>query len=380
MPKLRLHKLAAVVVLAGAALWIGTGEFSSVGSAVVERDPRQAEQEAATTTPAIVRTVAVVTPPRMQHARAIRISGVTEANRRTRLAARAAGVIAELPAEQGKPVAAGDVVMRLDAEGKVAAVEMAKAMLVQRQAEMEAAERLARSGNMARLQLDGARTALASAKSQLESMEAELARDELRAPFDGLIDRVVVEQGSTIQQGAEVATILDLDPIVAVGEVSEHELAYLRPGANAEVRLVNGVRVTGTLRYISRDATPQTRTFRVEVAIPNADHAIPAGMTAEITLRSEEVPAVYMPRSVVTLSKAGDLGIRVVRGDDTVAFVPIDLIDDTPGGLVLGGVSPDSRVIVAGQDLVTDGERVNAVEADAATIKRLVGEVTGTVN
>lgn len=379
MPKLRLHKLAAVVVLAGAALWIGTGEFSSVGSAIPQHDEREAEKQTVAA-PAILRTVAVVTPPRVEHARAIRMSGVTEANRRTRLASRAAGVIAELPAEQGNTIAAGELVMRLEAEGKMSAVEMAKAMLAQRQAEMEAAERLARSGNMARLQLDGARTALASAKSQLESMEAELARDELRAPFDGLIDRVVVEQGSTIQQGAEVATILDLDPIVAVGEVSEHELAYLRPGANAEVRLVDGSRVTGTLRYISRDATPQTRTFRVEVAIANADHAIPAGMTAEITLRSDEVPAVYMPRSVVTLSKSGDLGIRVVRGDDTVGFVPIDLIDDTPGGLVLGGVSADSRVIVAGQDLVSDGERVNAVEADAATVRRLVGEVAGAVN
>lgn len=374
MPRIRFHKLAAVLVFAGAALWVGSGEFSSVGSAVTERQPARPVEPAPAPVP-ILRTVAVVAPPRVEHARAIRISGVTEANRRTRLAARNAGIIAELPVEQGRTVKEGDIVLRLDAEGKAAAVEMARTMLTQREAELAAAERLARTGNMAKLQLDNARTALSAAKSQLETAEAELARNELRAPFDGLVDRVVVERGSTVQQGAEVATILDLDPILVVGEVSERDLSMLRLGNGADIRLVSGTKVAGTLRYVSRDASAQTRTFRVEVAVANADNRIPAGMTAEITLRADRVPAVFLPRSVVTLSNAGDLGVRVVR-NGIVEFVPIDLIDDTPQGLVLGGVAADARIIVAGQDLVSDGDRVNAVEADAETVRKLVGEVT----
>ena len=52
-------------------------------------------------------------------------------------------------------------------------------------------------------------------------------------------------------------------------------------------------------------------------------------------------------------------------------FFPIDLIDDTPTGLVLGGIPADARIIVAGQDLVTEGDRGQPVEADAETIKKL---------
>jgi multidrug efflux system membrane fusion protein len=103
-------------------------------------------------------------------------------------------------------------------------------------------------------------------------------------------------------------------------------------------------------------------------------------MTAEITLRSDPVDAVFLPRSVVTLSGAGDLGIRIVGPDNKVGFVPIDLIDDMPTGLVLGGVPKDARIIVAGQDLVAEGDTVNPVEADAATVRRLIGEATGTTN
>ena len=179
-------------------------------------------------------------------------------------------------------------------------------------------------------------------------------------------------------QGGQVATLLSLDPVVVKGEVSERDLRYVRTGDKAEATLVNGQDVSGEVRYISRESTPATRTFRVEVAIPNADERIPAGMTAEITVRAVAADSVILPRSVVTLSAKGDLGIRAVDKDGKVAFYPIDLVDDTTNGLVLGGVPADARVIVAGQELVTEGEVVNAVPADAEMIKKLVGDATGT--
>jgi len=373
MSKFRFHKLAALAVLAGFSAWIATGEFSTVGSAQSEAKAKSDPAESK----APVRTVAVVTPPRTEHARAIRISGRTEANKRAVLATRANGIIAELPVSQGQRVKAGDLVLKLDAEEKEAMVASARQVLEQREAEAAAAERLVKSGSIAKLQADNVRSALASARSQLEQMQADLGRIEVRAPFDGIIDRVPVERESAVMQGSEVATILNLDPILAKGEVSERNLGMISVGASADVRLVDGTKVTGTIRYISREATPATRTFPIEIAIPNSDGAIPAGMTAEITLRAEPVDAIVLPRSVVTLSAMGDLGIRAVGKDEVVTFYPIDLVDDTPHGLVLGGIPAEARIIVAGQDLVSEGDKVQAVEADAETVRKLAGEVAG---
>ncbi len=371
MTKVRFHKLAAIGVLIGFAVWMGTGEFSSVGSAATEtaKNPAAGERPKAPT-----RTVAVITPPRVQHARAIRMSGQTEADKRAVLATRVGGVIAKLPVKQGQHVKAGDLVLMLDAEEKTAAVETARQLVAQRQAEADAQERLVKSGNSPKLQTDIVRSALAQAKSQLEAAQAELARNEVKAPFDGVIDRVPVELGSSIMAGAEVATLLNLDPIVAKGEISERDLRYVKLGDEAEVRLVNGEIVPGTVRYISRDASAATRTFRIEIAVPNAEGAIPAGMTAEITVRARPADAVVLPRSVVTLSGNGDLGIRSVDKDRKVTFHPIDLVDDTPNGLVLGGIPADARIIVAGQDLVSEGDTVEPVEADAETIRKLAAK------
>ena len=371
MPKFRFHKLAALLVLAGFAGWVATGEFSSVGSASDAPAQKPAGQQEAT---AEARKVAVVTPPRTQHARAIRISGLTEADKRAVLATRVGGVIARLPVTQGQHVKAGDLILMLDAEEKIAAADSARQLVAQRQAELTAAERLAKSGNLPKLQLDTARSNLTSARSALRAAEAELDRNEVKAPFDGVVDRVPVELGSAVMQGGEVATVLSLDPVVARGEISERDLRYVKVGDEADVRLVSGETVTGKLRYISRDASAATRTFRVEVAVPNPDGAIPAGMTAEITLRASPSDAVMLPRSVVTLSGDGDLGIRAVGGDDKVVFFPIDLIDDTAHGLVLAGIPADARVIVAGQELVAEGDMVEPVEADAQTLQKLAGE------
>ncbi len=377
MAKIRFHKIAAVAVLAGFAAWIATGEFSAVGSAQQSEGGETKPTPPAGEEKPVVRTVAVVKAPRVNHSRAIRISGQTEADKRAVLATRVAGVIGELPAKQGERIEAGGLVLKLNAEGKQSAVDSAEAVVAQRQAEWEAAERLAKTGSIPKLQLDTARAALAAAKSQLEMAQAELSRIEVHAPFAGVVDRVDVELGASVAQGAQVATLLSLDPIIGKGEVSERELGHLKIGDEAEVRLVNGETVAGKLRYVSRDASTATRTFRVEVAVPNPDGTVPAGMTAEVTLRTAPVDAVVLPRSVVTLSKTGDLGIRAVDPKNTVVFFPIDIVDDTQTGLVLAGIPADARVIVQGQDLVTEGDVVNPVEPDPATVERLMREASG---
>lgn len=381
MAKYRFHKIAAIAVLVGFAAWMGTGKFSSVGSAAAEGESAekaaQARQAAAEIKPP-VRTVAVVKPPRIEHARAIRISGQTQADKRAVLATRAAGIIAELPVTEGDRVKAGDLILRLESEEKPAAIETATQRVSQREAELEAAQQLSKTGNLAKLQLATAVSALAEARSQLEMARADLERTRIVAPFDGIVDDISVELGSSVIQGGEIAIMLSLDPVIVKGEISERDLSHIKIGDTAQAVLVNGAEVEGTVRYISREATAATRTFRAEIAIPNPEGKIPAGMTAEITLRSAPVDAVALPRSVVTLSGSGDLGIRAVDDANKVVFYPIDLVDDTPNGLLLAGIPGDARVIMAGQDLVKEGDEVSPVDADPALLQKLAQDATGT--
>lgn len=365
----RFHTVAAFVVLAVSAAWVLTGEFSSIGSAAQETSSDESRgEQPAEPTEKVLRTVAVIEPAFIQHNRIIRISGVTAPDKRTTLATRSAGILGELKVEKGDRVKAGDVILVLDGAEKQSMVATAEALLDQRRKEADNVERLVKNGIAPTTQMDNARSALASARSQLEAAQAEIDRLTVVAPFSGIIDQVKVEEGSWLPSGEDVAVLIQLDPVVALGEVSEREIAHVSVGREAEVRLISGEIVSGTVRHVSLEATAGTRTFPIEVAIPNPDNRVPSGMTAEIMVKSEAVQAVKLPRSVVTLDPSGNLGLRILKDDGTVGFVPIDLIDDTSDGLILSGIPAEAKIIVAGQDLVTDGETVNAVPADSSLV------------
>jgi membrane fusion protein, multidrug efflux system len=360
MPK--LHRIAAFCVLAAAAAWIATGEFSSVGSA--QGTAEGADAEPVVPEKPLVRTVAAVEPAFVDYARTIRLSGVTIADKRAALAARADGVINGLTLAKGAKVGAGEVVMILEGAEAEALAKIAEITLAQRESDLERALRLFAGGNVPEIEVTNARSAREQAAAELARAQAALDKQRLVAPFDGIVDTLEVELGEWVQTGTPVATILALDPIVVMAEVSELDLGSVKVGAKARVQLVTGTELEGTVRLVAREASAQTRTFPVEIALSNPDLALSAGMTAEVFLSAAPVRAVEVPRSVVTLSETGALGLRVVGADNLAAFAPVTIVDDTPEGLMVTGVPDGMRIITAGQDLVRDGDMVEVVAAE----------------
>jgi multidrug efflux system membrane fusion protein len=360
--RLPLHRLLALVVFVAAVLWVLTGHFAAVGSETPE--PGATEAEAVVETPK--RTVAVVRAEVTDYARLIRISGVTEADKLAILAARSNGVVQELTAEAGDTVERGAVVMLLEGEDVRAAVKTAQDQLAQAAEQLAVGETLSAKGSLPETQLTARRAAKSAAEGALSQAQAAADRLSLVAPFAGTVDAVNVEEGEWVQQGTPIATLIALDPIIVKAEVAERDVAHVAVGAKALVRLVSGIELEGTVKHLARKASDKTRTFALEVDLPNPDGAIPSGMTAELRLTAATQPALTVPRSVLTLNEAGQVGLRVVIEGDIAAFLPVDLIDDTEAGFVVTGVPQGARVIVAGQDLVRDGDAVAVKELTRA--------------
>lgn len=366
---LKAHRVAALVVLIAAGAWVVTGEFSAVGSQEEKTDEVAAGQVVAVAAPAPLRTVAAVVPVTADHSRVIRIAGATEADKSAILAARSDGIVEMLGVAQGQEIAADMLVMKLVGADVAASVATAKASLVQATQQLDVGEKLFTRGSLPELELTTRRAAKAAADAALQQAQSAEDRLLLKAPFAGTVDNVAVELGEWVQTGAPIATILALDPIVVKAEVSERDVAFVAVGSTALVRLVSGDEMKGTVRHVAKQASTGTRTFVVEVALPNADRKIGAGMTAEVRLYAPPVPAITVPRSVITISDAGLIGLRVVGPDSIARFAPVTLLDDTEAGMIIGNVPTGVRIIIAGQDLVRDGEKVTVTEvslADAA--------------
>lgn len=364
------HRLLALVVLLLAGLWVLTGHFASVGSEAAHAEAAKAAEPA----PEVQkRTVAAVRPMPEPYTRQIRLSGKTEADKLAVLAARANGVIEALGVEPGRMIAQGTVVLRLEGAEAQAGVRTAEDQLKQATERLTVGEALNAKGSLPEMEITSRRAAKSAAEAALSQAQSAADRLQLLAPFAGTVDAVNVEIGEWVQSGAPIATLIALDPIIVKAEVSERDVSHVALGAKAVVRLVSGVEMEGTVRHIARQASDTTRTFAVEVALANPDGLIPSGMTAELRLSAETRPALAVPRSVLTISEEGLVGLRVVGDDNIARFAPVELIDDAEGGFMVAGVPEGVRVIVAGQDLVRNGDAVivrELTEAEVAAARK----------
>ncbi|MEO0371191.1 MAG: efflux RND transporter periplasmic adaptor subunit, partial [Pseudomonadota bacterium] len=239
-----------------------------------------------------------------------------------------------------------------------AAVRGAEAAVVSAEAGLKAAQ----SGlESVAAGIEAARAGRQSAQAQVDSAQKDIDRLRITAPFSGLLESDSAELGSLLQDGNLCATVIQLNPMMLVGFVPETQVSLVEMGAKAKGRLASGEMVEGEVVFISRAADEMTRTFRVEVEVANEDLTIRDGQTAEISVLAEGTKAHLLPASALTLSEAGELGVRFVGEGNIVDFAAIELIRDTPTGIWLSGLPETAQVIVIGQEFVKAGAQVDPV-------------------
>jgi multidrug efflux system membrane fusion protein len=364
---MKASRIAAVGIVAAAGLWIASGHFLPHETAESRASVRS---DGAAKKPF---RVAVIEAKVVEHGRKLVLAGRTEADRRVTVAARSGGVLTELRVRRGARVQEGDIIAVLSDDARKAQVAQAESLVIQRRTELDAKRRLIASGAVPKLELVNLEAQLAAAEATLAAAQAELERGFVRAPFGGIVHDVTVEVGGAAlpMMGREIATVVALDPMLAVVEVSERRLAGLRVGDTAEVKLITGEKLSGKVRFVAKTASQGTRTYRVEIELPNRDGAIPDGITAEVAVPIKPTPAARVPRSALTIASTGDIGVRTVGTDGTVAFNRVSVVEDEQTYMWVAGLRDGAQVIVQGQDFVREGQTVETVVAAA--------EVTATV-
>jgi membrane fusion protein, multidrug efflux system len=367
----RSHLIAAGVAV-GVGAWIMSGQVDGDLPAGDQLPVSQVEAEAVQAKPlARVRVRKIVAQERISE---LVLFGRTEAARTVDLRAETMGRVTVVETQKGNRVKKGDVILRLAIDERAARLNEAKALVDQRRIAYEAAQQLSRKHFRSKVKLAEEKAALESAKAGLTSIRVDLARTVIRAPFDGVVDDVSVEIGDYISPGGVIARVIDLDPVLIVGEVAERDVADIILGAPADAHLVSGERAEGTIRYVSKVGTSSTRTFRVEVAVDNPHAALVEGLTAELRLPVGKVLAHRISPAVLTLSDQGIIGVKVVNNENTVEFKPVELVADTSDGIWLGGLPEHLTLITVGQEFVRQGQKVVPVlEED---VKRTTEEIS----
>ncbi len=364
---MKYSRILAVIIVVAATLWIGSGVFGRTEAP----DASAAATAAAPTTQPLFK-VAVIPAKVEEHSRTLVLSGRTEADDRASAVARTAGSILQLNVRRGDVVKEGDVIATLTDEAREAQVAEAEALVQQRQSDLDAKSQLIKRGIMAANDKNQLQADLRSAEAALALAKAEYERGLVRAPIAGVVSNAPMRTGQSMQANGMVAEIIALDPMLAVAEIAERQLGEVKVGDPAIARLVTGQVASGTVRYISPTASEGTRTYRVEVVLPNKDHAIPDGVSAEVEFGLAPVASVRIPRSALTFSAEGELSVRTVGADGVVVTVAVGVVEDARDEIWISGPKDGTRIIVQGQDFVKDGQKVEPVDAASLPAPALI--------
>ncbi|MBN9360230.1 MULTISPECIES: efflux RND transporter periplasmic adaptor subunit [unclassified Devosia] len=302
------------------------------------------------------------------------LRGRTKAKNVTSITPETSGVVTAVNVTKGQTVKAGDVICTLEEGTRAAAVTQAEAALAQAQTAYDSNKALRDKGLAASNTGIAAESALRQAQTAFDQAKQEYDRAKVTTKVGGIVQDPVATVGSVLSPGQPCATVVELDPMLFIANVPEARIARAELGLVAKVETVTGQTAEGKVSYIASLADDATRSFPIEIEIPNADGKVLSGITATATVTMGTVPAHLLPQSVLTLNDEGTLGVRSVK-DSVVEFYPVTIISDSRQGVWVTGLPPSVDVITMGQEYVVPGQKVNAtnvtgkpdsVEAEAA--------------
>ncbi|MFW6093733.1 MAG: efflux RND transporter periplasmic adaptor subunit [Pseudomonadota bacterium] len=296
--------------------------------------------------------------PRTEH---VVLRGRTENKRTVEVKAEIAGRLVERPVDRGSQVDAGDLLCRLSTDDREAGLKEAQAAAEQARIEYEGSLRLEKEGLQSKTAIAQARARLAAAQAQVERRELDLQRTTIRAPFAGVVENVHLDTGDYATAGTPCVTLVDMNPMLLTGRVSENRVTRLEPGQTATGVLADGREVRGPITFVGQQAEAATRTYAVEVEVDNADRRLRSGITTEIRIPVNEVMAQRVSPALFALNDDGEIGIRIVNDDNEVEYHEVEIVDEDAHGAWVTGLPEVMTLITVGQELVVPGQEVEPV-------------------
>lgn len=325
-----------------------------------------------------VRTVAVetVTMKTESFDATIKIHGMVEAFDDATVSSEASGRIQHI-APLGKRVERGEVIASMDdrllqAQYEAARVSYELAVDTYRRQQVLYADSI-----ISELQYNNIRTQRDQAKAQYEQAQKQLRDTRIEAPFSGRVEERFVKTGELINPGMPVARIVNTDRVKITAGVPERFSADVREGSQVSIhfRMQEDVRRNGIITFAGNVVDPETRTYPVEIEVPNPEGLLKPEMVADLHIRRTTIDnTLVIPRTAIVRDERGP-NLFVVRKENehpVAEFVPVRT--GASSGLliqILEGIEEGDEVVVSGQRTLNQGDRLDIL-ASRSSIEHTV--------
>jgi membrane fusion protein (multidrug efflux system) len=260
---------------------------------------------------------------------------------------------------------AGTALVRIDQRLFKAQLDEAQATHDLSAKKCRRAEELHGDGVFSDEQLDQCRTQVQTDVARLEMALIRLEKASVRSPIAGVLNKLYFDTGEYVRTGERVADIVVIDPVKILVRVPEKDISYFSLGDRVGVlfSLLDDKKVEGRISYISVVGNRATRTYDVEITVPNPDREILPSMIASIVFMKRQIPdAITVP--LVAVLPRGDFAAVFVESDGKARERPVELgILEGSRIQILKGLKAGDRLVIEGQRQLSDGDPVKVHES-----------------
>ncbi|WP_445383390.1 efflux RND transporter periplasmic adaptor subunit [Robiginitalea sp. IMCC43444] len=282
------------------------------------------------------------------------------------------GTLEKVYVKEGDAVKKGQLLGRIDDGGLASGLEQLRTQAALAETTYERQKRLWEQKIGSEIQYLQAKTNYEATLNAVNQAQAQLAKSAIRAPFSGIVDDIMQEEGSTVNPaaGMPVFRIVNLAEMYVEVAVPESHLAGVRPGKEVIIFLpVLGDSITTKVRQTGNYINPDNRSFSVEVPVPNAEGKIKPNLTARVNINDYSNPeALLIPPSVISENAEGQQYVYVatMMGSNSMATAEKRII--TTGLIqgdwveVLSGLQAGDHIIDEGARRVREGQEIQLIE------------------
>ncbi|MEL7271341.1 MAG: efflux RND transporter periplasmic adaptor subunit [Bacteroidota bacterium] len=284
-----------------------------------------------------------------------------------------AGTLYRVYVKEGQKVAKGQLLASIDDGGVGSQLAQMKTQAALAKTTFERQKRLWEQNIGSEIQYLQAKSTYESQESAVKQMQSQLAKSTIRAPFSGIIDDVIKDQGTVVSPGpgSEVFRIVNLSNMYVEVEVPESHLPNVSPGKNVEVFFpVLGDSVSTKVRSTGNFINPANRSFTAEIGLPSKGGTIKPNLTAKVMINDyTNESAILIPQSIVSENAQGQQYVYLVSADssatESIAKKAIITTGKTQGDYVevLDGISNGDGIIEEGARSVKDGQKVKIMNS-----------------
>ncbi|TVQ71244.1 MAG: efflux RND transporter periplasmic adaptor subunit [Oceanospirillales bacterium] len=299
----------------------------------------------------------------------IKLQGQLEPIQQTQVTSRIQSYIETQHVKLGEYVDQGTLLITLDAENRLSQLTRAEAELRVAQANQRATERLIQQNLGSETELLRQQAATAAALAERDRLRLELKHTEIRAPFSGFIEELPYETGSSIQAGDHLVHLVNTQQLKMTGQVPQQQVKLLSTGLPVEATLLDGRKLGGQVSFVASLAEPQTRSFRVEALVDNAEKLRLAGASATLSIQLPDQLAHRFSPAHLSLNNQGRTGIRIIDSDSKIVFHEVEILSLDTNGVWVSGLPDRIELVTQGAGFVELGQQVEAVRIEAHKVE-----------